>query len=394
MMMHPPVGHSEFSWLANLCPGAGAREGDEQEYVEVPCGHTRYSWGLADFDVRKKARGLNKLASMFQKRGMMDKAIGMYRSALRVDCGCLFAHYNLGVAINAVFGKRAWKLVEREFYLATLIDPKFEEALVDLAAIRLKEGRDVYDAVELCREALKLNRFSPQASWNLATGLRQCGKRDEAIETSWQLIEERASYGGMHIDRINIGSSTICNGSNNPSGVCVVCVKWGTKYDAEYVNKLYRGVFRNLEKVKFEFFCFTDDPEGLDPNIHLRSLPTPDWEGWWHKASVLFSGKLNDAIGTCVYTRILYVDLDTVITGSLDEIASYDGTFAILGKLFHSVLLPRFINIGIFLQQEPMISHAQKDVWVDITHPFCCSTGQTNCFIKYSQCLTSTVWTS
>ena len=46
----------------------------------------------------------------------------------------------------------------------------------------------------------------------------------------------------------------------------VVCVKYGTKYGPEYVNKLYNGVKRNLS-LPHEFACFTEDGEGLDQNI-------------------------------------------------------------------------------------------------------------------------------
>ena len=42
----------------------------------------------------------------------------------------------------------------------------------------------------------------------------------------------------------------------------VICMKWGTKYSSEYVNKLYSMVARNLS-VPFRFVCFTDDADGI-----------------------------------------------------------------------------------------------------------------------------------
>ena len=42
----------------------------------------------------------------------------------------------------------------------------------------------------------------------------------------------------------------------------VVCLKYGDKYSADYVNKLYNGVKRNLT-VPFEFVCYTEDPKGI-----------------------------------------------------------------------------------------------------------------------------------
>ena len=46
----------------------------------------------------------------------------------------------------------------------------------------------------------------------------------------------------------------------------MVCVKWGALYGAEYVNKLYRGVRRQLSiDLAPRFICFTDDPTDLLP---------------------------------------------------------------------------------------------------------------------------------
>ena len=42
-----------------------------------------------------------------------------------------------------------------------------------------------------------------------------------------------------------------------------ICIKWGTKYGAEYVNRLYAGLRRNLLS-DLQFFCMTDDVAGLE----------------------------------------------------------------------------------------------------------------------------------
>ena len=59
----------------------------------------------------------------------------------------------------------------------------------------------------------------------------------------------------------------------------VNCVRWGTKYSIDYVNRLYNMVKRNLP-AEFTFYCQTDDTHGMDSNIavsytHL-TLPTTD----------------------------------------------------------------------------------------------------------------------
>lgn len=101
----------------------------------------------------------------------------------------------------------------------------------------------------------------------------------------------------------------------------VVCVKWGTRYGCEYVSKLYRGIMKNTKR-KIRFCCFTDNGKGLSPDIEVRPL-LENWERWWGKAT-LFSQEHQ------FQGKVAYFDLDTVITGNLDEIFEYDGKFALL----------------------------------------------------------------
>jgi hypothetical protein len=64
-------------------------------------------------------------------------------------------------------------------------------------------------------------------------------------------------------------------------------VKWGTKYGPEYVNKLFNGAKGALQPLSFMFYCFTDDPSGIDSDVNIKSLPA-GWTAWWNKAA-LFS---------------------------------------------------------------------------------------------------------
>jgi hypothetical protein len=68
------------------------------------------------------------------------------------------------------------------------------------------------------------------------------------------------------------------------------------------------------------FYCLTDDPLGLERDI--IALPvSPLCEGWWHKI-YLFSWDHGIA------SRLLYMDIDMVVTGSLENFLAYDGDFA------------------------------------------------------------------
>ena len=52
----------------------------------------------------------------------------------------------------------------------------------------------------------------------------------------------------------------------------ILCMKWGTKYGPEYVNRLYGMVRRHLSG-DFAFICLTDDASGIRPEV--RCLPIP-----------------------------------------------------------------------------------------------------------------------
>jgi hypothetical protein len=96
----------------------------------------------------------------------------------------------------------------------------------------------------------------------------------------------------------------------------IVCLKHGTKYSSDYVNKLYNMCKRN-SKALSGFACITEDPSGLNPDIKHISIPKYlSLQGWWYKPWV-FSSEL-PLTGT-----ILFLDLDIVIINNFDELWSY-----------------------------------------------------------------------
>lgn len=99
----------------------------------------------------------------------------------------------------------------------------------------------------------------------------------------------------------------------------VFCVKFGTKYGADYVNKLYNGVSRNLKSIPFTFYCLTEDAAGLDEGVKTIPLDT-SLSGWWAKAHIFKAGTEYGIQG-----RVMYIDLDMIITGTLENMAKYTG---------------------------------------------------------------------
>lgn len=104
----------------------------------------------------------------------------------------------------------------------------------------------------------------------------------------------------------------------------VACVKVGTKYGPEYVHRLAAMVARHATR-PHRFLCLTDDPAG----VACEAAPIgTDLPGWWAKL-VLFQP--HPALAG---ERILYLDLDTVLAGSIDPLLAYRGDFAILRDFY------------------------------------------------------------
>jgi hypothetical protein len=109
-----------------------------------------------------------------------------------------------------------------------------------------------------------------------------------------------------------------------------VCMKWGDKYPCFYVNNLYGMVSRQITGA-FRFVCLTDQREGIRPEVECMDCPTvsvsPPYDNLgWRKLS-LWSENLPDMAGDW-----LYLDLDVVITGGLDEFFVYhpQATFIVM----------------------------------------------------------------
>ena len=106
-------------------------------------------------------------------------------------------------------------------------------------------------------------------------------------------------------------------------------MKWGTRYGADFVNRLNAAVLRNTVRPT-QLVCLTDDPKGIDKSVRCEPIPdinlpnelvvTP-----WRKL-VLWQDNLVGLTGD-----ILFLDLDLVITGSIDDMFDYEpGRFCVI----------------------------------------------------------------
>jgi len=123
-----------------------------------------------------------------------------------------------------------------------------------------------------------------------------------------------------------------------PKPVTVVCIKWGDKFASYYVNRLYAGVARHLDR-PFRFVCFTEDASGIRDEVEIYPLPKVPFEkpmvhamttgkrrGAWRKVTMLKPGA-GDLEGPC-----LGLDLDVVVTGPLGPLFDYSPGKMCMGR--------------------------------------------------------------
>ncbi len=100
-----------------------------------------------------------------------------------------------------------------------------------------------------------------------------------------------------------------------------ICMKWGTRYGPDYVNRLHSALMRNVKRPT-KLVCYTDDANGLDPAVEAQPLldvdmPEPYRSRGWKKLTVWrkdYPGVSGD---------VLFLDLDIVITGPMDDFWDY-----------------------------------------------------------------------
>lgn len=104
----------------------------------------------------------------------------------------------------------------------------------------------------------------------------------------------------------------------------IVTMKFGEKYSSDWANRLFAGVKRHCS-VPFRFVCFTEKPKDLHSDIHIEQRE--DLSGWWNHLYA-FSGWTG--------YRQMMIDIDDVITGPLDDLATYDGPHAVNSDVYNS----------------------------------------------------------
>lgn len=121
--------------------------------------------------------------------------------------------------------------------------------------------------------------------------------------------------------------------------VTVVCVNAGDYLGrgVDYVNALFSSVIMHSRR-PLQFICLVD-PDGMlrakeyNFGITLRPLPA-GLKGWWNKLAMFRPTMLPRG-------PIVYIDLDTIITGDITPLLDYRGKFAMLRDFMRPTTSPR-----------------------------------------------------
>jgi hypothetical protein len=103
----------------------------------------------------------------------------------------------------------------------------------------------------------------------------------------------------------------------------IVCMNWGTAYGADYVNRLYSMVSRNLQG-PFRLVCLTDNTQGIRSEVECHPCPEIDLPSLqrnrgWRKINLWASQVAGLEPGPA-----LFLDLDIVITDSIDALFTHE----------------------------------------------------------------------
>jgi hypothetical protein len=106
------------------------------------------------------------------------------------------------------------------------------------------------------------------------------------------------------------------NAAQSTAPQILLCLKWGTRYGSDYVNRTYAMAMRNTTR-PLRVVCFTDDPVGIRPEVDVKPMPPFDLPERmrYHpfRRMFIFQKELADLHG-----NVLHLDLDLLITGSID----------------------------------------------------------------------------
>ncbi|AZL60456.1 glycosyl transferase [Tabrizicola piscis] len=142
-----------------------------------------------------------------------------------------------------------------------------------------------------------------------------------------------------------------------------ICLKFGTRYGPEYVNRLAAALVRHTPDARV--LCMTDDRTGLLPWIEVLALPVEPfhdrmfahmarmgWKAPMQKISLFRPDLIPDLDGA-----LIVLDIDIVITGDVSPMARFAPGKVAMRKEWHSTPTRPSLGHGSVEKIEPQ-THA------------------------------------
>jgi len=99
------------------------------------------------------------------------------------------------------------------------------------------------------------------------------------------------------------------------NNIKINCLKWGTKYNSDYVNRTYGGLLKHCQ-VPFHFVCYTDEPKEISSKIEIKDIE----ELRPYNTNMMFTYEKLMLIDKDEYDKNLWIDLDVLVHENVTEL--------------------------------------------------------------------------
>lgn len=95
------------------------------------------------------------------------------------------------------------------------------------------------------------------------------------------------------------------------------CLKWGSLYGPEYVNRIYGGLLKHCS-VPFHFVCYTDNSVGISSQIEVKDIR----ELRPYNTKMVFTYEKLMLIDKDEYDKNFWIDLDVLVHKDITDIVT------------------------------------------------------------------------
>jgi len=135
-------------------------------------------WTDAAHKSPKSSNPHNALGDYFNEKGIIDKAIEEYKTAIKLEPEWANSYINLGISYNK---KGLTDCAVEQFLIALKLNPEFPEPYNNLGIIYARRGKEKI-AIDYFKKAIELNPYFEEAYRNLSIVYSADNNMEEAIK--------------------------------------------------------------------------------------------------------------------------------------------------------------------------------------------------------------------